>query len=95
MSAKHQDSEYRRNAAIIRAQVRRAHRLGQDVECRRCPYPIDPEQRFDVGHIDADGGHDLENLAPEHRSCNRKAGGRTGAAILAARRGRATRMLPL
>ena len=86
MSAKHRDPEYVANARIIRAQVAAKRRAGTDVTCWRCGHDIDPEQRFDVGHIDPDGGHSLGNLAPEHRyktaRCigNRAAGGRLGAA---------------
>lgn len=95
MTAKHQNPEYRKNAAIVRARTKRAHQRGTEVDCWRCGWPIDPEQAFDVGHLNPDAGHTLDNLAPEHRHENRRAGGKTGAAIQAARRGRATRMLPL
>lgn len=92
MSAKHRDPEYVANAKIIRAQVRRAWRLGDDVYCWRCRRLIDPADQFDVGHIRHDGGHALENLAPEHRrksaTCqgNRAHGGQLGARITNARR---------
>ena len=86
MSAKHRDPEYLKNARIIRAQVASKRRAGIEVTCWRCGHPIDPEQRFDVGHIDPNGGPGLDNLAPEHRyktaRCigNRADGGRLGAA---------------
>lgn len=86
MTAKHRDPEYVANARIIRAQVAMKRRAGDEVRCWRCGWPIDEEQRFDVGHIDPDGGPGLDNLAPEHRykttRCigNRAAGGRLGAA---------------
>lgn len=86
MTAKHRDPAYLRAARIIRSQVAAARRAGADVICRRCGRPIDPEQAFDVGHADPDGGHDLSNLGPEHRYktgwCigNRADGGRLGAA---------------
>lgn len=92
MTAKHRDPVYLRNARIIRDRVRRAHRTGGDVTCWRCGMPIDPEQRFDVGHRRADGGPSLDNLAPEHRyktaRCigNRADGGRLGAQRQAATR---------
>ncbi len=35
MTEKHRDPEYIRNAKIVRARVRRAWRLGQDVRCWR------------------------------------------------------------
>ena len=86
MTAKHRDPAYLKNARIIRAQVASRRRGGVEVTCWRCGHPIDEEQRFDVGHIDADAGPDLDNLAPEHRyktlRCigNRAAGGQLGAA---------------
>jgi hypothetical protein len=86
MSAKHADPEYRKNSRIIRQQVAKRRRSGDDVTCWRCGAPIDAEQSYDVGHIDALGGHGIGNLAPEHRyksgRCqgNRAAGGRLGAA---------------
>lgn len=83
MSAKHQSPEYRKNAAMVRAQVRRTHKQGTEVECWRCGWPIDPEQAFDVGHLDPNAGHALSNLAPEHRGENRRAGGKAGAAVQA------------
>lgn len=92
MSAKHRDPEYIANAKIVRAQVRRAWRLGDDVYCWRCRRLIDPADQFDVGHIRPDGGHSLENLAPEHRfkspTCrgNRSHGGQLGAALTNARK---------
>jgi len=92
MTAKHRDPEYVRNARIVRAQVARARRLGDDVLCWRCRRPIDPAEQFDVGHLDPSGGPGLENLAPEHRrkstTCrgNRSAGGQLGAAMTNARR---------
>lgn len=87
MTAKHADPLYRKNAAIIRKQARHTWSMGGDVECWRCGNPIEPGQLFDVGHIDAGGGHELANLHAEHRfktgRCqgNRAAGGRLGAAI--------------
>lgn len=86
MTAKHRDPEYQKNARIIRQQVAKRRRSGDEVICWRCGRPIDELQTFDVGHITLDGGHGLGNLAPEHRyktgRCqgNRSAGGRVGAA---------------
>lgn len=91
MTAKHQDPEYRKNARILRQSVGRRHRSGIDVTCGRCGYPIEPEQRWDVGHIDPEGGHGLGNLRPEHRYAsarcqgNRAHGGRLGQARQQAR----------
>jgi hypothetical protein len=87
MTSKHSAPEYQRNARIIRGRVRTMHRRGESVPCWRCRRAILPGQPFDVGHRDPNGGHGLDNLAPEHRhktaSCvgNRADGGRMGAAI--------------
>ncbi|WP_298041462.1 hypothetical protein [uncultured Microbacterium sp.] len=91
MSAKHRHPDYQKNARIIRQRVAVLRRGGGDVTCWRCGHDIDEEQRYDVGHIDPDAGHDLGNLAPEHRyktaRCigNRAAGGKLGAARQQAR----------
>lgn len=93
MSAKHRDPEYLANARIIRSGVRSKRLAGVSVRCWRCGYEIDPEQTYDVGHIDPDGGPGLGNLAPEHRyktaRCigNRSAGGKHGAALRKRRQG--------
>lgn len=95
MTGKHRDPEYLRNAKIVRAQVQRAWRLGDDVHCWRCTRVLEPGTPFDVGHLHPDGGPGLDNLAPEHRhrvsGCrgNRSAGGQLGAAITNGRRARA------
>ena len=100
MTAKHRDPEYRKNARIIRAQVARKRRAGDEVLCQRCGRPIDEEQAFDVGHISAIGGHALSNLGPEHRyksgRCqgNRAHGGRLGASRQQARAADTKGMLP-
>lgn len=94
VTAKHQTPEYRTNASIVRAQVRRAHKAGTEVLCWRCGWPIDPEQAFDIGHLSADAGHSMDNLAPEHRGENRSHGGKTGAAIQARTKQRTAGMLP-
>jgi hypothetical protein len=97
MTAKHQDPEYRMNARILRQQVQRMHRYGESVTCGRCGYDIQPEQQFDVGHIDPDGGHARSNLRPEHRyksgicQGNRAHGGRLGQARQQARKTTTTR----
>jgi len=100
MTAKHQDPEYRKNARIIRQQVEQQRRRGGEVHCWRCSREIHPEQTFDVGHIDPNGGHAMTNLAPEHRyksgRCqgNRAAGGRQGQAIQTARKPASKGLLP-
>ncbi|KRC60911.1 hypothetical protein ASE14_08095 [Agromyces sp. Root81] len=100
MSAKHADPEYRKNARIIRGQVQQRRKRDDDVTCWRCGRAIHEEQTFDVGHINPDGGHSLDNLAPEHRyksgRCqgNRAAGGRLGAARQQARTAGTKGLLP-
>lgn len=87
MTAKHSDPEYRKNARIIRQQVEKLRRSGDDPTCWRCGSLIGEGQTYDVGHLDPNAGHSMENLAPEHRyksgRCqgNRAAGGRMGRAI--------------
>jgi hypothetical protein len=52
------------------------------VDCARCAQPIEPGRPWDLGHND-------ERTAwtgPEHRSCNRKAGGANGALVTNAMR---------
>lgn len=101
MTAKHADPVYRKNARLIRQQVRKARATGRSVTCWRCGHEIDPEQAFDVGHIDAGAGPSIGNLAPEHRykikgRCqgNRAAGGRLGAARQNTRRTATKGLLP-
>jgi hypothetical protein len=101
MTAKHADPEYRKNARIIRQGVAKKRRAGVDVTCWRCGGDIDPEQTYDVGHIDPAAGHGIGNLAPEHRykqgaRCqgNRAAGGRQGKAIQTAKQTASKGLLP-
>jgi hypothetical protein len=46
--------------------------------CARCGRPIMPGTPWDLGHVDGDKSR---YRGPEHRSCNRKAGGKQGAEI--------------
>lgn len=100
MTAKHSDPEYRKNARIIRQQVEANRRRGEPVRCQRCGRAIDETQTFDVGHIDANGGHSIDNLGAEHRyksgQCqgNRSAGGRMGRAIQDSRSATTKKLLP-
>ncbi|WP_460776025.1 hypothetical protein [Microbacterium sp. GXF7504] len=87
MSAKHTDPEYIANARLVRQQVRRMWKYGEEVRCWRRGEVIEPGSPFDVGHLDPDGGHARGNLAPECIRCNRSEGGRRGAALTNARRG--------
>ncbi len=81
MGAKHRTAEYQRNARTIRKRVKAQHAAGRAVACWRCPRPIMPGQKFDVGHRTGARGSALHELAPEHRGENRAEGGRRGAAL--------------
>lgn len=65
------------------------------VPCWRCGEMIWPGDAFDLGHVHdrALGGGD-DDLAPEHRACNRSAGGRLGRAMQADAAGRHVRPGP-
>lgn len=101
MTTKHQHPDYRKNSRAIRTSVTKARAAGNDINCWRCGWPIEPDQTYDVGHLNPHAGHSRDNLAPEHRyrtpycQGNRSAGGRTGAATQARARGQATKTLPL
>lgn len=50
--------------------------------CVECGKPVLPGQQWDVAHHrDLALGGDVRSVGPAHRSCNRSAGGRLGAAI--------------
>lgn len=67
-NAKHRDPAYIRDAQTVRDQANRnPHTL-----CWRCGQPAQPGNPWEAGHT---GHHN--DLAPEHRKCNREAGGHT------------------
>lgn len=96
MSAAHHTAEYRRNAPIVRARVKRAWAEGRAVWCVGCGREVAPGAAFQVGHIiDASrgGANTLDNLGPQHKRENLSRGGRLGAAVTNTR-SRASRGLP-
>lgn len=96
MSAVHRDPVYVRNSRMVRRVLQKRIDAGELVPCVNCGSAVVAEQRWDVGHIvrPADGGsHDLDNLGASHTGCNRKDGGRIGAAMTN-RSSRKARRLP-
>jgi len=82
MSAPHRDPLYIKNSRTIRRITNARLNRGDQVNCIGCGHPIQPGQRYDIGHIrDAHRGgtNNLDNLGPQHRRENRSAGGRAGA----------------
>lgn len=70
--ARHQ-AERKRHAPTVKA----GH-----ATCARCSRPIDPDEPWDLGHTDDRTAW----TGPEHRACNRSAGGKNAAAVTNARR---------
>jgi hypothetical protein len=63
----------------MRARYTRLVEAGPAI-CARCRRPIVPGEPWDLGHVDGDGSR---YAGPEHRRCNRHAGAKQGAAIVA------------
>ena len=88
MTERHRHPDFLRNRRIVRAQVQQAWRLGTEVTCWRCRRVLEPGASFDVGHLGDPDDHTRANLAAECVTCNRRDGGRRGAAITNGRRAR-------
>ena len=91
MSQHHRDIGWSRIARTLRPRI--AASLPQP--CIRCGRIVTPDMAWDVGHrVDlAMPGSDPWDAGPEHRRCNRSAGGKAGAAKTNASR-RANRRMP-
>jgi hypothetical protein len=56
-------------------------------QCMRCGQIVTADMKWDVGHrVDLAQGGNSNDVGVEHRSCNRRAGGRAGARATNARR---------
>ncbi|WP_457098838.1 hypothetical protein [Microbacterium sp. P5_E9] len=75
-------SHYHRSAAGQRqSKAARAH-VTLPAQCAKCGGIIQPGEPFDMGHVvDVAQGGAASPLLPEHRRCNRRSGGRLGAAV--------------
>lgn len=83
MSGAHHTPEWHRARRLVARVITAKLEAGAAIPCVNCGRPIVLGQRWDVGHIvdaSAGGGVELSNLGGAHRSCNRKDGGRLGAA---------------
>ncbi|ATO17825.1 hypothetical protein CO540_13250 [Micromonospora sp. WMMA2032] len=78
---------YGRKHEDLRKQWKPKVDAGQ-VDCWRCGDPIQPGRPWDLGHDDDDRS---QYRGPEHRTCNRRAGGANGAQVANAGRGRGAR----
>lgn len=77
MSQHHRRKEWANTAAKARDRISRMLPL----PCVECGRPVMPDDKFDVGHIvPLSLGGDVNQYGASHRSCNRKAGGKLGAA---------------
>jgi len=96
MSERHRTKAYATPAKRMRPILQAQIDSGQ-VVCRRCFKPITTDQAWDVSHIvdaaiaEANGWpveaiNAPDNLAAEHRTCNRSAGGRLSQTMAANKR---------
>lgn len=73
----------RRVMVMRQAWTQRISDPDHPVVCPRCEEEVTPGQAWDMGHQEdlALGGHPLGVMVPEHRTCNRRAGGQLGALL--------------
>lgn len=82
-------SAYHRSAAGQRQSRANRARVTLPAQCARCGGLIQPGEPWDWGHtVDVALGGKNMGGGPEHRRCNRRAGGRTGAQITNAKKKR-------
>lgn len=85
MSQHHRRSRHTTFAPAIREKLAAMLPL----PCVDCGRPVLPEQAWQVGHIrpaSQGGTTTMSNCGPSHTACNRRAGGRLGAAVTNGRR---------
>jgi len=88
MSSHHQSKEWFKVARVVRP-ILKALIIAGEASCTKCGWPVYPDQTWEIDHIVAvsqGGSDDFSNLGPAHKGCNRKDGGRLGAAKTNARR---------
>lgn len=91
MSQHHRRTKHTSKAPGIRKQLEARLPL----PCVDCGRPVLPDESWQVGHIipaSKGGKTTISNCGPSHTICNRKAGGKLGAAVTNERR-RATKGL--
>lgn len=73
--------------ANVAAKARKEIGVQLPLPCHHCGRPVHADTPWDVGHIvDLAHGGDAKQYTATHRSCNRSAGGKEGAAKTNARR---------
>ena len=77
MSQHHKRAKWDSRAAKARARIA----ASLPAPCVECGRPVIADMKWDVGHrVPLSLGGNVLDYGPSHRGCNRKAGGRLGAA---------------
>jgi len=77
MSQHHRQKRWANHAAKARKEIA----VQLPLPCHHCGRPVHADTPWDVGHIvDLAHGGDAKAYTAAHRSCNRSAGGKAGAA---------------